>query len=396
MFFMKTIRTSLTEQQNEVHRRNALDLATGYPDFPLPESLLQVVLEATRLSLVVKDHNLLSYEAGLERAVGNLLDLPDHLISEVRTTFSGSVALDRVFAAVWMLAKSSGEYNGVTGIVPEPCLDLVPRILKERSEMLYVGVSRTGNFPDGHTQVDSLIEAMERERIRIKNHKLMVVLDSPSNPLGIVASEAELFRLAQACGRLDAVLVIDHCFLLSGIHYPKMADNIFSIPGNICDWIAVWDTGKSIDAGGDKLGFIIPGNQKISEAVAKSLEIIQVGRALRRHDTVFSSLLEAPELRIYLRDASRICRENLSYLRSAFPSDIEISQPEAGTFACVYLHEKMGSDDARDHWIEQGVGVVSGRTFHFETPEVNPFLRISLFRDPSFFRSAIEHIKSVF
>ncbi|MEI6871907.1 MAG: hypothetical protein WCL08_06455, partial [Verrucomicrobiota bacterium] len=159
---------------------------------------------------------------------------------------------------------------------------------------------------------------------------------------------------------------------------------------------AVWDTGKSIDVGGDKLGFIIPGNRRTADAVAKSLDIIQVGHALRRQDNVFSSILGAPELIEYLDDASRVCRENLTYLRRALSADVAVSQPEAGTFACLYLDVRMNSDEVRNHWMKQGLGVVSSRTFHFQTRDTKPFLRISLFRNLAFFRSSIDRLISVY
>jgi len=393
---MKLSEASLTEQQNEVHEKNARDLASGYPDFALPTVLLETVLDATRVSLSANADNRLTDDAGLERAVGKTLSLPRHLIERVRTTFSGSVALDRVVSAALSIAKSSAAYHGLSAIVPEPCLDLVPRILKERSEIFYVGVSRIGSFPANYTQVDALIEEMENHRNRFKERKLMVVLDSPSNPLGMVAGDSELLRLARACGNLDAILIVDHCFLLSGVHYPKKLPNIFNVPGDVCDWIAVWDTGKSIDVGGDKLGFIIPGNRRTADAVAKSLDIIQVGHALRRQDNVFSSILGAPELIEYLDDASRVCRENLTYLRRALSADVAVSQPEAGTFACLYLDVRMNSDEVRNHWMKQGLGVVSSRTFHFQTRDTKPFLRISLFRNLAFFRSSIDRLISVY
>ena len=190
------------------------------------------------------------------------------------------------------------------------------------------------------------------------------------------------------------MLIVDQCFLLAGVHAPTVLPSVFGISGEICDWVGIWDTGKTIDVGGDKLGFIVPGNGRTAMAVNESLAVIQTGPA-RRAIEVFSRLLGAPELRHYLHEAGRICRVNLTQLQSRMPDGTVVSTPASGTFGCVYVPGfDQGSDELRSVGMSAGVSVVSGRTFFSSTDEGYPFLRVSLLRDPAFFRSAIERLHS--
>jgi len=379
---------SLTEQLMEGSALCHLDLGSGYPVFPLSEALVNLVIEGSRIALQAserfsKTERLLQ----LQESVGNLLHIPVSLRGKIRPTFSGAVALERVFVAIEEIARSSGN-QGLTAIVTEPSIDLSRLLLSERSDIKIVAVPRIESFEE--TLVDRLITTLEFEARLSPHRKLLVLLDSPSNPLGLVLDKNSLDGLSTACGCVGATLIVDHCFLLAGVQSPKMLPNLFRIDGSVCDWIGVWDTGKTIDMGGDKLGFVIPGNLRMSSAVDKSLSVIQSGPSKRAIE-IFSRLLRAPALIDYLNEAGRICRVNLNQLQAGIPSTMYVPSPRAGTFGCVHVPNfTEGSDALRSAWMNAGVSVISGRTFFDSFQEGTPFLRVSLLRDPVFFKSAID------
>jgi [ribosomal protein S18]-alanine N-acetyltransferase len=385
---------SLTSQQNEGFEFGKFDLASGYSRIPLPEALTKLVIDGT---LAAMDSSAASEDQAqsLRSVVGRLLKLRPGTQSRVRPTFSGSIALDRVFAGLLRHAHRERRH-GLTAVMPEPSIDLWSHLLGEHTDARLVGVSQSGR--SGVDRVDQLIAVVEREAGRAPSRQLAVVLDSPSNPQGVVTSASAMKRLAEACGRANAVLVVDHCFLLIGLQAARRqrVATVFDLPDSICDWVGVWDTGKTIDVSVDKVGFIVSGNDKIAKIVDDALSVIQPSTYLaRRTFEVFSRVLGDPSLYDYLKNSCAICEDNLRYLQSRVPSSWAVPKPQSGTFACVYIDGyAKGSDGLRDDWMAAGVSVAAGRAFFPTTFERSgegaPFVRVSLLREPSSFRSAID------
>jgi aspartate/methionine/tyrosine aminotransferase len=337
-------------------------------------------------------------EARLRTSFGELLDLTSGVTARARSTFSGSIALERVFIAVREYARLVGK-GGLTAILPEPSIDLSYLLLKEHPDVLIKGVTQKDN--SSASRVDRLIEEIVTQIRRSPSRQVLVVLDSPSNPLGFVTGAEDLKRLAIACGRFEAVLVVDHCFLLAGLHAPSMLPSVFGLSDEVCNWIGVWDSGKSIDVSGDKIGLIVPGNPRMSAVVDGALAVIQPSSyAARRAIEVFSRLLGAPELRAYLAEGGRVCHSNLKRLQAHVQRSWSVPTPAAGTFACVYAPDsKRESDRLRADWLALGVSTAAGRTFFPDTfsfiGEGTPFLRVSLLRDPEFFSAALRRLPGV-
>jgi len=386
---------SLAKDQYEAQVTGAIDLNSGYAQIPLPKELKDCVLEGTRAATLGNiDHNL--SKSLLQDSLATILGLPPRLKGQVRSTFSGSIALDRVFGAVGnYIRNQSFPKVGLTAILPEPSLDLWQLLLRERFSRENRDVQIKGvrqQIDTEESRIDNLIEELETQFRRTPNRQFIVLLDSPSNPLGIVTSAEDLERLARACGKVAAILIVDHCFLLAGLHAPKTLPSVFGIANEICESIAIWDTGKSIDLAGDKLGFIVPSSASMAKEVDEALAVIQPDTyTARRSIEVFSRLLGSPHLRTYLESVGDICRKNLKYLQANAHDNWTVKSPEAGTFACVYFEgSDIGSDQLRKRWLEAGVNAAAGKSFFLSTAsEGTPFLRISLVRDVDFFRAAI-------
>ena len=389
---------NLTKDQNEGQAYGAIDLNSGYAQIPLPKELNDCVFEGTKAAILgnVDFHLAKSH---LQDCLAMLLGLPPRLNGQIRLTFSGSIALDRVFGAVGnSIQNKSFPKVGLTAILPEPSIDLWQLLLRERFSRENRDVQIKGvrqQIDSKESRVDNLIEELETQFRRTPNRQLIVILDSPSNPLGIVTSGEDLERLARACGKAGAILIVDHCFLLAGLHAPMTLPSVFGISEEICEWIGIWDTGKSINLAGDKLGCIVPGNARIAKEVDEALAVIQPDTyTARRSVEVFSSLLGSPQLQTYLETVGDICRKNLKYLQANAHDNWTVNSPEAGTFACVYFEgSNIGSDQIRKIWLGAGVNTAAGKTFfRSAASEGTPFLRISLVRDVDFFKAAIGHL----
>jgi aspartate/methionine/tyrosine aminotransferase len=327
----------------------------------------------------------------LKEAVGSLLGVARRVSQGIRTTFSGSVAVDRVFTAMRLLAAESGR-NGLTAIIAEPSIDFFRLLLEDRPDVNVVSVPFLASSLTGRRQVELLIEALDVQSKTFPGRQIFVVLDSPANPSGAVASAEDLSQLAVECGRTGALLVMDHCFLLAGVHAPERLPTVFDVPAEACDWVGIWDTGKTMDLSGDKLGFILPGNARVARAVDRSLSVIQSSPA-RRSLIVFSQLLGHPRLKDYVERLGRACRANLDVLRSGLPEGALVATPVSGTFACVRLPGYNNSSDSlRTRWLTAGVSTVSGRTFFSARTPRDQFVRIALARTEDYFHEAISRL----
>jgi aspartate/methionine/tyrosine aminotransferase/ribosomal protein S18 acetylase RimI-like enzyme len=383
---------SLTEHQNEGFARGALDLATGYPRLPIPEDMAEQVLAGTRAAMVNTQD-----EAPARRrlfdAVARILNIDSPISDHCRVTFSGSVALDRVFAAIRELSRQR-DMAGCSAVVSEPCIDLYYNLLSESPGTRVIGIRCAAN--DSRLRTDQLLSAIESESHWHPRRQLFIVLDSPANPFGSVTTREDLDRLADACRRHDAILVVDHCFLLTGVHTPARLPTVFDIDPGRCDWIGVWDTGKSMDLAGDKVGIIVSGSPRITAVIDESLAVIQPSTfSARRTVEVFGRVLAMPTLTDYFFRNAEYCRENLRYL-SAQPIDgWRVHVPQAGNFACIENVTGQGSSDVhRDRWLQRGLSAAAGRTFlpatiHAEG-ESPVFMRLSLLRTPEYFRKSMD------
>lgn len=390
----RPLQSTLTEQQIEGRKYAFYDLATGYPALPLDQELADVVTVWTRRSLDSGAHvgarqwDDPDVEMLLKEAVGSLLNMDRNISRRIKTTFSGSVAVDRVFAAARAMAAASSR-SGITAIIAEPSVDLFRLLLRDRLDAKIVAI-QTGAAPSvGASHGDLLVDALQAEANASRERQVLVVLDSPANPSGVVADAGQLLRLATECGRVGALLVVDHCFVLAGVHAPARLPTVFDVPAETCDWVGIWDTGKTIDLNGDKLGFIVPGNDRVERAVDVSLSMIQASAA-RRSLIVFAQLLGHPRLKEHIARLGHACRSNLNELRVRTPTLDLLATPDAGTFACVRRAEHgQSGDELRERWLAAGVSTVSGRTFFSSPGHDNLFVRIALARTPSYFGEAV-------
>jgi aspartate/methionine/tyrosine aminotransferase len=105
------------------------------------------------------------------------------------------------------------------------------------------------------------------------------VLVTPSNPYGWIASEEFLHTLCNVLQEHGGYLLVDHSFALVGAGRTT-APLLPHCIDRFSDWIFVWDTGKTFDCHGDKLGAICA-NDHLASDVASFVNLIQGELSLR-------------------------------------------------------------------------------------------------------------------
>jgi bifunctional pyridoxal-dependent enzyme with beta-cystathionase and maltose regulon repressor activities len=387
---------TLTLQELQAAHHARYDLGPGYPQLPVPDYIQRLyrddtiealsLLFAPQWSPVEQEH----VDADLEQAVRRFLEIPGSVETPVRATFSGSVALDRVVAGIARYGSSASTRRNVDFITTTPCIDVVPLFLSERGN---VRANFVASRRDGLTgaldvrAVNAAIEFCAKKR----DSRLAVVLSSPENPTGAVWSEEDLASIANTCKDGNAILVVDHCFAVAGVHSPTELPRIWNLEGDDLDWIAVWDTGKTFGLNEDKLGFVVASNHEMLDLVDSAITVTQFGVA-RRQKLFFGELLSRA---VYFRHTEALretCRANLALALERAPSMVT-SPPAAGSLLMLDLTTLGLTDqDARRQLLRAGVGVIAGSAFfHTEWRPTN-FIRVALAREPSYFEAGFDHL----
>jgi len=219
----------------------------------------------------------------------------------------------------------------------------------------------------------------------------VVLFDSPSNPLGEVVDSETMRRLGEVVASSDGCLVVDHCFALAGVHDSKHVDLVFHEQDFPCEWMAIWDTGKTFNLNGDKFGILAASNDELLAAIRRSLETIQVSPS-PKDVSFFSQFLSHPlsgELigRLHLETTA-----NLNFLLEQQFKFIS-EAPAGGTFACLSLPSGVGSAAFRRSSLSNGVAIASGVSFQSMNPDDPSFVRLSLARPREVFTEALSRLE---
>jgi len=387
---------TLTLQELQAAHHARYDLGPGYPQLPVPEYIQRLYRDDTidALSLLFapqwspkeQEH----VDADLERAVRRFLGIPAAVEPPVRATFSGSVALDRVITGIAQYGSSASTRRMVDFITTTPCIDVIPLFLSERGNVRASFAASQRDGMPGALDVHAIMAAIELCANK-RNPRLAVLLSSPENPTGAVWSAEDLALIATVCKEVNAVLVVDHCFAVAGVHAPDELPRVWDLPGGDLDWIAIWDTGKTFGLNEDKLGFVVASNDDMLKLVDSAITVTQFGVA-RRQKLFFGELLTRA---VYFRhtDALRTtCRANLALAYELAP-DMLTLPPAAGSLLMLDLTTvDMADQDARRRLLNDGVGVVAGSAFFHTDWRPENFIRLALARESAYFAAGFEHL----
>ncbi|WIG58327.1 MAG: hypothetical protein OJF49_001072 [Ktedonobacterales bacterium] len=374
------------------------DLGSGYAQIMVPDYILDAYSDAGWLDTFNGQvgHSDLGHDASqrLDEAVRSFLGMRgDSSDWKVFSTYSGSIALDRALTGMINLLKSRGR-KVVQVVTTSPCIDIMGLLLAEHSHVRAHYVRSNRGQALGELDAQALVDRLAWLRQAFPDDGRLVLLASPENPTGFLWDSDALHFVARACAEHDAPLLVDHSFLLAGVHQ--------DIPARVWDaaddsnlWVGLWDTGKTIGLAGDKLGFIITSNDEVSRYVEEALAVTQFDISVRQKMT-FSRILEVARDREYVDVLRRLCRENLQTLELALMgTGIEVRSPLAGSLVVLTLPEGYRDEHARLRLLDADVGVVAGSVFFHDTWIMRNMLRLALARDVDYFGGAVEIMAQV-
>lgn len=388
---------TLTTQEVQAAYLAHYDMGPGYPQLPVPAEIFSLYERFAAQSLMFPPEWTPSRQETLDMrltaAVQSFLSVPSSQHTSVCPTFSGSVALDRAIAAASMLVSSDNQAETHV-VATTPSIDIMRLFLEERRHLkVHFVESRIGGV--WGLESTAIVAVINKIVHLDDSANVIVVLSSPENPTGLWWNRAQLSDIANRVGELRGVLIVDHAFLAAGVQPCDSIPAIWSIRDIGCDWIGLWDSGKTFGLNEDKLGFLICGCERTAEVVRACLSITQFGVA-RRHKIFFAELLEWAARNNYAEMLRQVCAINLAAAETITNSTrLQLILPPAGSNALLRLPLEDGDEFARLRLLEFGVGVVSGRVFFHTDWKETDLIRVALARNPPVFRRGFELLTEV-
>jgi aspartate/methionine/tyrosine aminotransferase len=362
----------LTEFEEMIVSNNYLDFAVGYP------RLTSIRVQWERYKEMVATTEGLPSRQSQQGALRNSVhSLFNGRITDAAVTYSGSVALERTLSALIPADRST--------LLVDPGFDIIDSFVR-----------RVTPFPPCYLYLDPFTsheETVKRLIEKIDRTIGAVVLVSPNNPSGLTLSQDELDQVGEACAAVDAVLIIDHCFILLDPDecHPGIAFDL----SDKCRWAAIWDSSKTIEFLGERFG-IVSGSFNELAAIRHVLAEIQL-------ELPMSSLVvmarAVDELRsgAYLSELKKLIKGNYEQLSKVCSSvDVKINCPDAGSFALVAIDkQRFGSSEEAARWLlsNKNVGVLPASLFYMSPNSTqSDFVRVSLARPAERFSVMCEAI----
>lgn len=396
--FLLNIMT-LTEQELEAAYLAKYDLGPGYPQMKVPDYIRKLYLDDTieEKSLyfppVWSTEKQIQIDEDLRSSLINFISPSNNKYYDVYSTFSGSIALDRALASVQIIAKEKRKKN-IRVVTTTPCIDIMKLFLSERADIFtsFIPSRKDGVF--GSIDEQAIIEELCRLPTLYPSDQLCVLICSPENPTGQTWSAKQMASLVTICAELEAILIVDHCFLLAGVHSHNDIVKIWDVARSDLMWIGVWDTGKTFGLNEDKLGFLITSSEVTTRSIKQAVSVLQFGVS-RRSKLFFTDLLRSPNSKSHVEQLRNCCNDNLQSLINSSNKQFFVEPTVAGSLALIDIRGTGKSDEAiRRTLLDNGVGVIAGNVFfHTDWKETN-FIRVALARNPRYFDEAIDRLLS--
>jgi len=220
-------------------KHNAINLSQGFPEFNPPDDLIRKVNESllsgrNQYSPMAGQLSLREVIAERQNAWGRSFEInPDTDITIVPGATAG------LFATFQALAQQGDEV-----IIFDPSYDsYAPAIVLAGGIPIRIPLNQDFSMP------------WEQLKSKLSNRTVMIVVNTPHNPLGLVFSQAGWLELAQIIQNTNILVLSDEVYEhmvfdekqhVSVLHIPALADQA----------VAISSFGKTFHATGWKLGYV--------------------------------------------------------------------------------------------------------------------------------------------
>lgn len=322
--------------------KDPINLSIGQPDFPVPERMKQAAIDAIR-------ENRNGYT--VTQGIPPLLDaIWARLKSEVQwqgpNAERGAIVTSGTSGAL-LLAFLCLLDAGDEAIVPDPYFVMYPQL----------GTITGGTIVTCDTYPDFRMTAERVEKLITPRTKTVLV-NSPSNPCGVVLGERELSDLVDLCRAKGILLISDEIYDEFVFADAKEAGR-FPTPARYSqDLLLIRGFGKSYGCTGWRLGYAA-GPQDLIQAMAR----------LQQYTFVCAPSMAqwgvVPAFDIDMNDEVERYRGRRDMVLDAFRGLARVPQPGGAFYCFVEVPEHLGITASTfvERSIEQSVLVIPGKVF---------------------------------
>lgn len=220
-------------------KHNAINLSQGFPEFNPPDDLIRKVNESllsgrNQYSPMAGQLSLREVIAERQNAWGRSFEInPDTDITIVPGATAG------LFATFQALVQQGDEV-----IIFDPSYDsYAPAIVLAGGIPIRIPLNQDFSMPWEHL------------KSKLSNRTVMIVVNTPHNPLGLVFSQADWLELAQIIQNTDILVLSDEVYEHM-VFDEKQHVSVLQIPALANRAVAISSFGKTFHATGWKLGYV--------------------------------------------------------------------------------------------------------------------------------------------
>ena len=237
-----TVMSSLAQQYN------AINLGQGFPDFPMPQPLIEAVSKAMNDGYNQYAHtnglNLLRQK--ISGKIQNLYGVSINAETEITVTPGATYA---IYTALTSILNKGDEV-----IVFEPAYDsYVPNILVNGAVPVFISLQ----YPDFSIDWNEV-------RRKISHKTKAIIINSPHNPTGSVLSEEDMNQLSEIVQDTDIIVLSDEVYEHL-VFDNKQHQSILKYPELMKRSFACFSFGKTYHCTGWKMGYCIAGESLMRE-----------------------------------------------------------------------------------------------------------------------------------
>ncbi|MCF8463975.1 MAG: methionine aminotransferase [Flavobacteriales bacterium] len=354
-------------------KHNAVNLSQGFPDFSIPERLVELTH-----SFMKKGLNQYSPMQGvpalrqkLAEKVSELYSANYDVDSEINITAGGTQA---IFTAISAFINEGDEV-----IIFEPAYDCyVPAIEVNGGKAMYIQMNLAGELID-----------WEKVKRLINQRTRMIIINTPHNPSGRVMTAADMMKLERLTNGTDIIILSDEVYehiIFDGMEhqsiarYPKLAERS----------IIVSSFGKSYHNTGWKIGHVLAPAELMSEfRKVHQFNVFSVNTPIQH---ALAEFLDDKDHYLSLGAFYQEKRDRFNQLLEG--SNFKI-KPSEGTYFQLLDYSKISEEKDTDYAIrlikEVGVASIPVSVFYHQKNE-DRFLRFCFAKEDETLEKAAEKL----
>lgn len=365
-----TIMSGLAQQYN------AINLGQGFPDFDMPQTLVDAVSRAMN-----DGNNQYAHTNGLpllrQRIADKYKKLYNANISAETEITVTPGATYGIYTALTAILNTGDEV-----IVFEPAYDsYVPNILLNGAKPVFVSL----HHPDYHIDWTSV-----KEKITAKTKA--IIINSPHNPTGSILSEGDMQQLAELVMNTDIFVISDEVYehlIFDG----KQHQSVLAFPHLMERSLAVFSVGKTYHCTGWKIGYCIAG-----ETLMREFRKVHQYNAFSTNAPMQAGLAAVLEKEDLYLSLPSLMQEKRDYFLSLMNTDMFKPLPCYGSYFQCYSYSHFSNERDVDFAVrlikEFGVASIPLSSFYKDQTD-HQVLRFCFAKKEQTLREAAERLNRI-